>query len=104
MFQLDSYFLSQSHGKRCATSHATNKEARHRNFCDCTLDKNLPKAHLRDMAPPSITEDYYMILEVEKTALLQQITTSYRRLALKLHPDRNPSTKDDATEQFQRVC
>jgi hypothetical protein len=43
-----------------------------------------------------------MILGVEQTAALRLIISSYRRLALELHPDRNP--KHDATEAFQRVC
>jgi len=54
------------------------------------------------MAPSTILEDYYMVLEVEQTATPQLITSSYRRLARKLHPDRND--KHDATEAFQRVC
>jgi len=54
------------------------------------------------MAPSTIVEDYYMILEVEQTATPQLIKSSYRRLALRLHPDRNG--KHDATEAFQRVC
>ncbi|KAJ4300740.1 hypothetical protein N0V90_002828 [Kalmusia sp. IMI 367209] len=51
------------------------------------------------MAPPPVTEDYYMILKVGLTATLEQINKSYKRLALELHPDRN--TKPDATEAFQ---
>jgi curved DNA-binding protein CbpA len=43
-----------------------------------------------------------MILGVEQTATLRLISSSYRRLALTLHPDRN--AKHDATEAFQRVC
>lgn len=53
------------------------------------------------MVPAPITEDYYLVLEVEQTATLELIVRSYRRLALKLHPDRN--TKDNATETFQLV-
>lgn len=43
-----------------------------------------------------------MILEVEPTAAPEQIIRSYRRLALKLHPDRNH--KQDTKEAFQMVC
>ena len=53
------------------------------------------------MAPPPITEDYYLVLEVSQTATLEQIIKSYRRLALKVHPDRN--AKDGATQAFQLV-
>lgn len=54
------------------------------------------------MAPAPITEDYYVVLEVQQTAAPELIVRSYRRLALKLHPDRN--AKHDATEAFQLVC
>lgn len=37
------------------------------------------------------TRDYYEILSVEKTADGEEIKRSYRRLAMKYHPDRNPS-------------
>ncbi|OAL06638.1 DnaJ-domain-containing protein [Phaeosphaeriaceae sp. SRC1lsM3a] len=53
------------------------------------------------MAPSATTEDYYMILGVERTAGLELIVKSYKRLALKLHPDRN--AKRDATEAFQKL-
>jgi len=43
-----------------------------------------------------------MVLEVVQTAPLELIIRSYKQLALKLHPDRNP--KHDATEAFQLVC
>jgi curved DNA-binding protein CbpA len=44
------------------------------------------------MAQPTITEDYYSTLEVDQTATPELITRAYRRLALKLHPDRGGST------------
>ncbi|KAJ4330585.1 hypothetical protein N0V87_009869 [Didymella glomerata] len=53
------------------------------------------------MAPSAITEDYYKILEVDPTAEPELIVKSYRRLALKVHPDRN--SERDATEAFQRL-
>jgi len=54
------------------------------------------------MAPVPITEDYYLILEVTPDADADTIKQSYRRLARKLHPDKNPSS--DATQGFQLVC
>ncbi|KAK5738888.1 hypothetical protein LTR17_005614 [Elasticomyces elasticus] len=55
------------------------------------------------MAPPPITEDYYLVLEVKQDDAIATITRSYRRLALKHHPDRNITTAAAATEAFQRL-
>ncbi|KAK4888652.1 hypothetical protein LTR27_012496 [Elasticomyces elasticus] len=55
------------------------------------------------MAPPPITEDYYLVLEVKQSDASETITRSYRRLALKLHPDRNITATAAATEAFQRL-
>lgn len=38
--------------------------------------------------------DYYEILGVSKTADAQELKKSYRRLAMKFHPDRNPDDKE----------
>jgi curved DNA-binding protein CbpA len=44
------------------------------------------------MAASAITQDYYEALGVSQNATLELITGSYRRLALKRHPDRGGST------------
>lgn len=54
------------------------------------------------MAPTVATEDYYSILEVEQDASLDEIKQSYRRLAVRLHPDKNQA--HDATAIFQRLA
>jgi curved DNA-binding protein CbpA len=46
-------------------------------------------------------EDFYAILEVSPFAELGAIRESYKRLALRCHPDKNRDVK--ATEDFQRL-
>jgi molecular chaperone DnaJ len=47
--------------------------------------------------------DYYEILEVTRSASDMEIKTSYRRLAMKYHPDRNPDDKE-AEEKFKEAA
>jgi len=44
--------------------------------------------------------DYYEVLQVTRTATDQEIKSSYRKLALQFHPDRNPDNKE-AEEKFK---
>ena len=46
--------------------------------------------------------DYYEILEVTKTSSDTEIKSSYRRLAMKFHPDRNPG--DELAEEKFKEC
>jgi molecular chaperone DnaJ len=46
--------------------------------------------------------DYYETLSVSRDASPEEIKKAFRRLAMKLHPDRNPGSRD-AEEQFKTV-
>ena len=48
------------------------------------------------------TRDYYEVLGVEKSADADEIKRSYRRLAMKYHPDRNPD--DPEAEAAFKEC
>jgi len=48
-----------------------------------------------------MTKDYYEILGVARNATEEEISKTYRELAIKLHPDVNPDS--EATERFKQV-
>ena len=53
------------------------------------------------MAVTQQKRDYYEVLGVDRAASPEQIKQAYRQLALKWHPDRNPSA--EATEKFREI-
>jgi DnaJ-class molecular chaperone len=46
---------------------------------------------------------HYEVLEVERDVSDNDIRKSYRKLALKWHPDKNPGD-DAAAEKFKELC
>lgn len=50
-----------------------------------------------------MSDDYYEILGVPRTATEDDIRKGYRRQALRWHPDKNPDNKEAAEERFKLV-
>ena len=50
-----------------------------------------------------MSANYYNILEIPNSATPEEIRKAYRKLALKWHPDKNPSHHDLASEKFKQI-
>ena len=50
-----------------------------------------------------MSKDYNEILGIEKTASEEDIKKSYRKLAVKWHPDKNPGNKEEAEKKFKEI-
>ncbi|XP_010548385.1 PREDICTED: dnaJ homolog subfamily B member 1 [Tarenaya hassleriana] len=47
--------------------------------------------------------DYYNVLKVNRNASDDDLKKSYRRLAMKWHPDKNPNSKKEAETKFKQI-
>lgn len=47
--------------------------------------------------------DYYNTLNVEKNATEDDLKKAYRKLAMRWHPDKNPTEKKEAEAKFKQI-
>ena len=48
-------------------------------------------------------QKYYDLLELPKNCTEDEIKKSYRKMAMKYHPDRNKDNKEKAEENFKKI-
>jgi DnaJ-class molecular chaperone len=50
-----------------------------------------------------MSQNYYDVLGIQKSATEDEIKKAYRKLAVKWHPDKNPDNKDEAEKRFKQI-
>ena len=48
--------------------------------------------------------DYYQVLQLNRTATIEDIQKAFRKLSLKYHPTKNPSNITVCSDQFHQIC
>lgn len=65
-------------------------------------ERNYTEEHVKLIKQINKHKDYYATLGVEKTCSVEEIRKAYRKLSLKVHPDKNKAP--GAEDAFKKVC
>lgn len=65
-------------------------------------ERSYTEEHVQLIRDIRRNKDYYEILGVERTSSVEEIRKAYRKLSLKVHPDKNKAPGSE--EAFKKVC
>ena len=68
-----------------------------------TSESGIKNWVFRDPLEDSMGVDYYNVLKVNRHASDEDLKKSYRRMAMKWHPDKNPNSKKEAEAKFKKI-
>lgn len=66
------------------------------------LERNYTEENINLIRQVKRNNDYYTVLGVEKTCSVEEIRKAYKKLSLKVHPDKNKAPGSE--EAFKKVC
>lgn len=58
---------------------------------------------MKDLNKVEKMTEFYKVLEISRTATEAEIKKSYKKLALRWHPDKNPENLDEANRKFREI-
>ena len=70
----------------------------------CILSLHLEPSCALPSPPPKCRRDYYDLLQVPRSATDAQIKRAYRKLALKMHPDKVQGSEEEKKEAAQKFA
>lgn len=101
--KLGSESPAHSIGKESVSSEIkTDESDRAKSSESLNGEQNYTEEHLQLIRQIRRTSDYYTILGVQKTCSVEEIRKAYRKLSLKVHPDKNKAPGSE--EAFKKVC
>ena len=68
----------------------------------CVATRLIPHSEIRISLMPT-QRDYYEVLEIDRSASQGEVAMSYRKLAVKFHPDKNPGD-EEAIARFKEAA
>ncbi|PIA44390.1 hypothetical protein AQUCO_01700173v1 [Aquilegia coerulea] len=84
-------------------SHRSSREFKPSSSAECINgEQNYTAEHVKLIREVKRNNDYYAILGVEKSCSVEEIRRAYKKLSLKVHPDKNKAPGSE--EAFKKVC